>query len=104
MARQQPSLFDDVYPGGPGHKGRETSRAAAQAVKAKAPLLRERVLAEIKKRPGTPEQIANRLSLPLMSVRPRCSELSAKGLIKDSGGRGTAMGGKQAIIWMVVSS
>lgn len=99
----QPSLFDEAYPNAPGHKGRDTGRAAAKAMKVKAPSLRERVLAEIQRKPGTPEQIANRLNIPLMSVRPRCSELSAQGLIKDSGGRGTAMGGLKAIVWMVAS-
>lgn len=103
MASQQPSLFDDVYPNAPGHKGRETSRAAAKGIAVHAKSLRERVLDEIKIRPGTPEQIAHRMSEPLMNVRPRCSELAAKKLIKDSGGRADAMGGRKAIIWMVAS-
>ena len=94
---QQLDIFS--YPDGPGFKARETSRAAAAAMAPQAKSLRARVFDEIKKAPGTPEQIAHRLKEPLMNVRPRCSELAAKGLILDSEARGTAMGGRRAIIW-----
>lgn len=94
---QQLDIFS--YPDGPGFKARETSRAAAAAIAPQAKSLRARVFDEIKKAPGTPEQIAHRLKEPLMNVRPRCSELSARGLIIDSDARGTAMGGRRAIIW-----
>ena len=94
----QLSLLDD-YPNSPGWKARETSRAAAEAIAPQAKSLRARVLDEIAKAPGTPEQIAHRMKAPLMNVRPRCSELARKGLIIDSGARGQAMGGREAIIW-----
>ncbi|MDP1598992.1 hypothetical protein [Phenylobacterium sp.] len=94
---QQLDIF--TYPESPGFKARETSRAAAAAMAPQAKSLRARVFDEIKKAPGTPEQIAHRLKEPLMNVRPRCSELAAKGLIMDSEARGTAMGGRRAIIW-----
>lgn len=94
---QQLDIF--TYPESPGFKARETSRAAAAAMAPQAKSLRARVFDEIKKAPGTPEQIAHRLKEPLMNVRPRCSELAAKGLILDSEARGTAMGGRRAIIW-----
>jgi len=95
--------IEDVlrYPDVPGWKGRETSQAAAEAIAPAAKSLRARVFEEIRKAPGSPEQIAHRLKLPLMNVRPRCSELAAQGLIVDSGARGTAMGGRRAIIWCV---
>lgn len=98
---QQLDIFAEPYPNGPGWKARETSRAAADAIAPQAKSLRARVYDEIKKAPGTPEQIAHRLKVPLMNVRPRCSELAAKGLIVDSEARGTAMGGRKAIIWRV---
>lgn len=94
---QQLDIFS--YPDGPGFKARETSRAAAAAMAPQAKSLRARVFDEIKKAPGTPEQIAHRIKEPLMNVRPRCSELAAKGLIIDSAVRGTAMGGRRAIVW-----
>lgn len=96
----QPDLLD--YPNSPGWKARATSQAAAEAIAPQAKSLRARVFDELKKAPGTPEQIAHRMKEPLMNVRPRLSELSAKGLVRDSGARGQAMGGRQAIVWEVV--
>lgn len=87
------------YPDRPGHKRRETSKAAADAIAPVAGNLRERVLAAVREKPGTPEQIAARLNVPVMNVRPRLSELSRKSLVVDSGKRGKAMGGRQAIVW-----
>lgn len=94
-------LLSARYPDAPGFKGRETSQAAADAIAPAAKTLRARVLDELRRAPGTPEQIAHRLKEPLMNIRPRCSELAAKGLIEDSEARGTAMGGRKAIIWRV---
>lgn len=93
----------DVYPLAPGFKARNTSREAAQAIAPKAKTLRERVLEAVKAAPGTPETIAARLGLPLLSIRPRFSELSALGKIRDTGKRGTSDGGKRAIVWEAVS-
>ncbi len=93
----QADLF--TYPDAPGFKARATSRAAAEGVATKSGPLRDRVLAALKVREGTPEQVALRIGEPLMNCRPRFSELARKGLIVDSGRRGLAMGGRQAIIW-----
>lgn len=90
------------YPHAPGFKGAETSRAAAIAMAPKVDGLRGLVLAAIRQKPGTPEQIAHRINEPLMNVRPRCSELKAKGLIRDSGQRAAAMGGRRAVVWEAV--
>ncbi len=98
---EQLDIFAEPYPGSPGWKARETSRQAAEAMKPQAKTLRARVLDEIRKAPGTPEQIAHRLKEPLMNVRPRCSELAAKNMIVDSEARGQAMGGRKAIVWKV---
>lgn len=89
------------YPDHPGFKARDTSRDAAEAIAPAAKTLRAQVYEEIKRLPGTPEQIAKRLMCPLMNVRPRCSELAAQGLIADSGMRGQASGGRRAIVWCV---
>ncbi len=100
----EPDLFDGIpYPGSPGWKVRDTSRQATEAIAPKAPPLRIRVLQAIRDGHGTPEAIAKRLGVPVMNVRPRTSELSALGLIEDSGRRGPAMGGRRAIIWMAVA-
>ncbi len=99
MSDHQLGLFDEPYPSSPGWKARSTSRDAAAGIAAKAGPLRDRVLAEVRRRPGTPEQISDRIREPLMNVRPRLSELAAKGLVEDSGKRGDAAGGRKAIIW-----
>lgn len=96
-------LNRSAYPNAPGFKARETSRAAAAGVAPAALTIRERVLAEIKIKPGTPEEIAGRIGEPVMNVRPRASELAARNLIEDSGLRREAMGGRQAIVWRAVS-
>ena len=93
----RPTRF--AYPDEPGWKARDTSCEAARGVSSAALTLRERVLAAIKIAAGTPEELADRLDVPVLNVRPRCSELSAKGLIHDTGARRRAMGGRNAIVW-----
>lgn len=92
-----------VYPDRPGAKARSTSIEAAEGMAPKAPILRDQVLAEIRREAATPEQVALRLGVPLMNVRPRCSELARLGLIEDSRVRRMAMGGRKAIVWMAVA-
>jgi hypothetical protein len=96
------SLFD--YPNAPGFKARSTSEATAKAAAPMAMGLRARVFEAIKQRPDTPEGVARRLKVDILNIRPRLSELSAKGRIEDSGRRGPSRGGKEAIIWRVVRS
>lgn len=92
------------YPDTAGFKARDTAKAAAAGVEPAAKSLRARVFDAIKAKPGTPEELAARLGVPVMNVRPRTSELSARGLIEDSGTRGEADGGRQAIRWRVKSA
>ena len=89
------------YPETPGYKARDTAKAAADGIAPQAKSLRARVFDAIKAQPGTPEEIAARLGVPLMNVRPRTSELSARELIEDSGERREADGGRKAIVWRV---
>ena len=96
-----------VYPHQPGFKRRQTSKAAAEAIAPSAGSIRARVYDAIKARPGSPEEIAARIGVPVMNVRPRCSELAADApgrgpLSRDSGQRRTAMGGREAIVWEIV--
>jgi hypothetical protein len=90
------------YPERPGHKRRDTSKAAADGIAPQAKTLREQVYDAIKARPGTPEEIARRTGIPLMNVRPRCSELVKKNLVIDTGQRRQASGGRMAIVWRAV--
>lgn len=85
------------YPETPGYKGGETSFAAARAIDAKT--LRGKVLDELCKAPGTADEIARRLHIDKLSIRPRCSELAAMGKIEDSGARHLNSSNKRAIVW-----
>jgi hypothetical protein len=94
--------FASRYPHHPGFKARDTSRDAADGIAAKAPGLRQRVLDEVRRQPGTPEEISARLGEPLLSCRPRFTELSISGLIGDSGIRRPSQGGRMAIVWVAL--
>lgn len=89
------------YPSAPGYKREGTSEDAASGIAPKVGSLRAKVYDQIKFAPSTPEEVADVLSLPVHSIRPRFSELSARGLIKDSGKRRTAMGGRLAMVWEI---
>lgn len=95
--------YADSYPAVPGWKARDTSRAAAEATPAQ--LLRGKVLAEFKRYGGcwlTADEVAERLGLSVLSVRPRVCELSALGSIYDSGERRKNASGRSAIVWRPV--
>lgn len=99
----QADLFTDFkpYPSAPGFKRQKTSRDAARAIAPVAGSIRDRVLAEIARRPGTADEIAERLGIDRLSVRLRTSELEALNLIRDTGARRPNASGKQAIVWGV---
>ncbi len=87
----------------PGWKGRDTSLAAAEAMAARAPGVRELVLAEIEgagEKGATADEIARWLGLSPLSVRPRCTELAQAGRIRDSGLRRRNDAGNRQIVWV----
>ena len=89
----------DTYPQTPGYKKTDTSEQAALAMKPKAATLRAMVLEELKNGEGTADQIADRLKIDFMSIRPRLSELKESEKVIDTGRRGTSRYGKSAIIY-----
>ena len=94
----------DGYPHTPGWRANstgETARAAALAMAPKVKGIRAAVLADlIGHGPSTPEEIARRTRHALLTtVRPRCSELTRLGLIRDSKLRRPGEGGRPAIVW-----
>lgn len=99
------TLFDykDSYPNSPGYKKRDTAKRAAKEMKEQAPSLRDRCLKVIRDHPNgiTADLVAKALGKSVLSVRPRVTELAAKGLIVDSGRRGKNSSGKRAISWKV---
>lgn len=90
------------YPDQPGFQNTDTSKAAAESVKSKAPALRKQVLEALCNHVfgATPDTIANELNESILSIRPRITELKLKGLIEDSGRRGKTDMGKASIIWI----
>jgi hypothetical protein len=95
--------MDNIYPHAPGHRGVDTSVAAADDLKPKLGRLQRMVLAAIRDAGWiglTADEIADRLKMERWSVQPRTSELKLRGLIRDSGARRPNMTGKQAIVWV----
>ena len=62
-----------MYP--PAQLHSSTSVAAAHAIKPHVPTMREKVLDELRRWPGTDQEIAKRLGMAENSVRPRRIEL-----------------------------
>ncbi len=100
MTEQLDFLTRPRYPNVPGSKVAGTSAAAAQDMLGRAQTLRDEVLAQLMQHgPMTADEIAARLRESNLAIRPRCSELLAKGKIKDSGQRRRNESGKSAVVW-----
>lgn len=101
-------LFDQRrphYPDRPGFKEATTSRDAAEAVTPSANERRAMVLAEIKKSTGgmTADEVAQRLDLSVLAIRPRVSELKASAKIVATGERRPNASGLKAKVWRAVA-
>lgn len=94
-----------LYPSEPGHKGTDTSAAAAQHVKPDASILRTKVLGVLVAHPSglTADEVAARLDESILSIRPRVSELHARELVTDSGRRRLNGSGRSAVVWVPVT-
>lgn len=91
------------YPHQPGAQDRDTSRAAASSAADTAPLLRARALAVLERSNGlTADEVAGRLGLSILSIRPRITELARMGKVRDSGVRRRNASGRNAIVWAPV--
>lgn len=89
----------------PGHRGIDTSVAAAGSIAASLSYLQAKVygaLAEAGPRGLTTNELADRLRIDRGSIQPRTSELRAKGRIRDSRQRRLNANGKKAIVWVAV--
>ena len=54
--------------------------------------------------PGTPDEIAERLGLSILSVRPRFSELNRLGLIEQTSEKRSNNSGHRAGVWRVAAN
>ncbi|WP_294390347.1 hypothetical protein [uncultured Sphingomonas sp.] len=91
------------YPAAPGAQDRDTSRAAADAIAPKAQILRHMALDVLERSNGlTADQVAARLGMSILSIRPRITELSRMGKVRDTGERRRNASGKNAIVWAAI--
>jgi len=93
----------DTYPNSPGFKEGTTSREAAEALVASGryATVFDAVHAWFKAgNTGTADECAVALGENALSVRPRCSQLATKGLIRPTGERRASLaGGRQSHVW-----
>lgn len=103
MTQQSASdLFD--YLDSPGHKRRDTAREAAEHIAKAAPVLRAKCLAVLERSNGlTADEVAGRLGVSILSIRPRLTELSRAGQVRDSGHRRANASGRSAIVWAAIN-
>jgi len=91
-----------AYPDTPGHRGIDTSIAAADTVAGVAGPLRRMVYKAVHEagyRGLTTDEIAAALRMPRYSVQPRTTELKHDQRICDSGRRRPNVSGCNAIVW-----
>lgn len=91
------------YPDAPGHRGIDTSIAAAEALLPALAGLQNIALRAIRdagERGLTSDELALLLGRERWEMRPRTSELKLKGSIRDSGMRRQNCTGKKAIVWV----
>lgn len=89
----------DIYPHAPGFKKDGTSAEAAHSMKSRAATLRDEVLRVLSFKALTADEVARILDESILSVRPRLSELAARGLIVETGARRKNDSGKLAAVW-----
>ena len=90
------------YPDAPGHRGVDTSMAAADDLAPKLGRLQRMAETTIRDAGAnglTADELSARLEMDRWSIQPRTSELRRKGLIRDSGQRRPNGSGKLAIVW-----
>ena len=95
-------LFSFHYPERAGFKERDTSKQAADEIEGsgRAGTLRAKVWAMFERGyEGTADSVAGELNEDILAIRPRVSELRAKGLIEPTGKRGFTSNGKAAHVW-----
>ena len=93
----------NAYPDEPGHRGVDTSIAAASALAAhlgRPQRMAKVAIADAGSRGLTADELAARLDMSRWSIQPRTSELRRKGVILDSGQRRPNATGKLAIVWV----
>lgn len=101
---EQLSLFDTPRRAAlPAHRRTDTSREAAEEIRADVPRLRRLVYAHIASRGltgATDQECQEALNLPANTQGPRRIELTNSGHVRDSGARRKTRSGRNAIVWI----
>lgn len=92
-------LFDLCYPERPGSQNTDTSRDAARSIDSDASTLRGQCIAALASHNQTADEIAETVGESILAIRPRVTELKAKGKVFDSGIRRPNLSGRNAIVW-----
>jgi len=90
------------YPHSPGHRGVDTSIAAAADIAPKLGRLQAAAQCAIAAAGAaglTADELAENLDVDRYTIQPRTSELKVKGIIADSRQRRLNASGKRAIVW-----
>ena len=99
-------LFDfkngETYPDVPGFKRHGTSQEAAAEVAEEASKLQMACFACLKIAPLTADEVATQLGRSVLAIRPRISELVAKGWVVETPQRRINASGKWAAVWRSV--
>ena len=94
--------MNTTYPEHPGAKVGGTSQDAADNMAEHAPTLRDRILFLIGfEGPATTDEMADRLNVSVLAVRPRFSELLRMGKIEQTGERRINTSGMMANVWRI---
>jgi len=107
-ARQEQELQGSLFAKPAGipyrpHVQQDTSLEAAHDLgKRRAETIRGEVLAALRLRPQTDQELAARLKIEGNTLRPRRIELCDRGLVRDSGRRALTKHKRQAIVWEAV--
>ena len=93
----------DLYPQFPGFKEATTSREAAASMARQAPRLRDQCRQALRAGPATADEIAERLNLSILAVRPRITELHLLGAITETGERRFNSSGRRAKVYRLAA-
>ena len=95
----------DLYSGSPPHQSHsDTSKASAEQVREKAPVVRAKVFEFIRskgKMGATDDEIHGHFRIDKNTTAPRRRELQLQGRVMDSGFRRRTTAGKMATVWVV---
>jgi predicted transcriptional regulator len=90
------------YPHSPGFKENTTSKAAAKKMESVNESLENQCLAILMIHSLTADEVAARLRLSVLSIRPRVSQLYTKGKIQRTGARRMNESGNRAHVYKAV--